>query len=66
MVYGTVGVLTWIDSQSGKVTPFLLMPEEKRNYVDRERYYVYMIHVELFGLVLMVTAFLYMMFQTGK
>lgn len=22
------------------MTPFLLMPEEKRNYVDRERYYV--------------------------
>ena len=39
-VYGNSGVLTWIDSQSGKVTPFLLMPEEKRNYVDRERYYV--------------------------
>jgi hypothetical protein len=39
-VYGNSGVLIWIDSQSGKVTPFLLMPEEKRNYVDRERYYV--------------------------
>lgn len=39
-VYGNNGVLTWIDSRTGKVTPFLLMPEEKRNYVDRERYYV--------------------------
>lgn len=39
-IHNNTGKLVWIDVQSEKVKRFSLLPDDRRNYIDTERYYV--------------------------